>query len=299
MRLTLSLCISAVLLFGAGTPAFAKQPATTPSVSVGPQYDTTHVYVAPGDVDAFVRSFTATFGGQSTHQVVATVTPTPSSTTSQLVQTPAGTVSLFGFKTPVPAPFGDERTGYLVTDMAQAIKAARAAGAEVLVEPFKDPIGLDAVIAWPGGVNMQLYWHDTAPHYAPLETVPENRVYVSRDRADAFVKAFVSFAHGTVEHDDRNADGALIGRPRDTFRSIALHSGFGEMQVLVTDGHLPWPYGHEMTGYAVKDLDATLARAKAAGVQVLVPEVTTRTRRSAVLQFPGGYIAEIHAATQS
>ena len=64
-------------------------------------------------------------------QVVVTVTPTPSSTTSQLIQTPVGTVSLFGFKTPIPYPFGAERTGYLVADMDAAIKAARAAGADI------------------------------------------------------------------------------------------------------------------------------------------------------------------------
>ena len=74
------------------------------NVAVGAQYDTTHVYVAPSDVNAFVASFLGTFGGKSTNQVVARVTPTPSSTTSQLLQTPVGTVSLFGFKTPIPAP---------------------------------------------------------------------------------------------------------------------------------------------------------------------------------------------------
>src|ERR1700755_8103 len=132
-----------------------------PVVCVGSQYDTTHVYAAPDDVDKFVASFTATFGGQSTKQVVATVTPTPSSTTSQLIQTPAGTVSLFGFKTPIPYPFGAERTGYLVTDLDVAIKSAKSAGADVLGTPFPDPIGRDAVIQWPGGLNMQLYWHTT------------------------------------------------------------------------------------------------------------------------------------------
>lgn len=74
------------------------------NVAIGPQYDTTHVYVAPSDVNAFVASFLGTFGGKSTNQVIATVTPTSSSTTSQLLQTPVGTVSLFGFKTPIPAP---------------------------------------------------------------------------------------------------------------------------------------------------------------------------------------------------
>ena len=41
----------------------------TPDVAVGPQYDTTHVYVVPEDVDKFVASFLSTFGGQSTKQV--------------------------------------------------------------------------------------------------------------------------------------------------------------------------------------------------------------------------------------
>src|SRR5258708_6091670 len=157
----------------------AQANEALPDVSVGPQYGTTHVYVVPEDIDRFVASFLATFGGQSTKQVVATVTPTPSRTTSQLLQTPVGTVSLFGFKTPVPYPFGAERTGYLVTDMDEAIKTAKASGAHVLVATFPDPIGLDAVIQWPGGVNMPLHWHTTKPSYAAFETIPENRVYVS------------------------------------------------------------------------------------------------------------------------
>src|SRR6476661_8170541 len=137
----------ASLLSGASA-AVAKDAArqSASQVGVGAQYDTTHVYVAPEDVDKFATSFLATFGGKSTKQVVATVTPTPSSTTSQLLQTPVGTVSLFGFKTPVPYPFGAERTGYLVTDLDEAIKTAKASGADVLVTTFPDPIGRDAVI---------------------------------------------------------------------------------------------------------------------------------------------------------
>src|ERR1700761_8008962 len=130
----------ASLLFAASLvmplAAHARDAGAGSVYGVGAQYDTTHVYVAPEDVDKFVSSFLATFGGQSTEQVVGTVTPTPSSTTFQLLQTPVGTVSLFGFKTPIPYPFGAERTGYLVTDIDVAVKAARAAGADVLVEPF-------------------------------------------------------------------------------------------------------------------------------------------------------------------
>jgi len=123
-----------------------------PNVAVGPQYDSTHVYVAPEDFDRFVSSFIATFGGTTSNQVVATVTPTPSSTISQLVLTPVGTLSVFGYKTPIPYPFGEERAGYLVTDMDRAIHAARSSGASVIVAPFDDPIGRDGhhPMAWWG-----------------------------------------------------------------------------------------------------------------------------------------------------
>ncbi len=264
---------------------------------VGPQYDTTHVYVRPEDFDGFVGSLLATFGGTATKQGVFTVTPTPSQTMSQLVLTPAGTLSVFGFKTPIPYPFGVERTGYLVTNLDAAVHAAQADGADVVVTPFNDPIGRDAVIQWPGGVNMQLYWHTTPPSYPALKTIPENRVYVSSDRASAFVHSFVAFSHGKVVSDDAHAPGVEIGRVADTYRRIRISSTFGVMAVLVTDGHLPYPYGHEMTGYDVANLADTLGKAKAAGVLVLAGPNTADKRDSAIVQFPGGYIAEIHSAS--
>lgn len=296
-----SLVLAAVLGIGAASlaavaPLEARTAQATPEVAVGSQYDTTHVYVDPTEVDRFVQSFLATFGGQSTKQVVATVTPTPSSTSSQLLQTPVGTVSLFGFKTPVPHPFGAERTGYLVKDMDAAIRAARAAGADVIVEAFPDPIGRDAVIQWPGGVNMQLYWHTTAPNYAAFQTVPENRVYVSKDRANAFIHSFLAFSHGKVVSDDARAPGVEIGRSSDTYRRVRIESTFGKMSVQVTDGHLPYPYGHELTGYEVTNLGDTLAKAKASGAKVLVEPYTADGRQVAMVAFPGNYVAEIHAA---
>ena len=181
-------------------------------VAVGPQYDSTHVYLAPADLDTFVTSFTATFGGQPSKKTVGNFLPVPSSAEQQYLGTAFGTLSIFAFQTPIPFPFGQERTGYLVTDMDQAIKAARSAGAEVIVEPFKDPIGIDAVIQWPGGVKMQLYWHFIPSTSPPLETIPDNRVYVSPDQADNFVKAFVRFSHGKVLADDPRADAGEIGR---------------------------------------------------------------------------------------
>jgi hypothetical protein len=264
---------------------------------VGAQYDTTHVYVQPEDFDKFVASLVATFGGTTTKQGVFTVTPTPSKTMSQLVLTPVGSVSVFGFKTPVPYPFGVERTGYLVTNLKDAVRAAQVDGADVLVTPFDDPIGKDAVVQWPGGVNMQLYWHTTPPSYPALQTVPENRVYVSPERAPAFVKSFLAFSHGKVVSDNAHAPGIEIGRVSDTYRRIRIVSVFGAMAVFVTDGHLPYPYGREMTGYEVPNLDGTLGKAKAAGVSVLVKPFSVDGRNSAMVQFPGGYIAEIHSAT--
>jgi hypothetical protein len=244
-----------------------------------------------------VTSLLATFGGTKTKQGVFTVTPTPSKTMSQLVLTPVGTLSVFGFTIPVPYPFGVERTGYLVTDFDAAVRAAQADGADVLVSPFNDPIGKDAVIQWPGGVNMQLYWHTTPPSYPALETIPENRVYVSPDRATAFVHAFLAFSHGRVVSDDVQAPGIEIGRASDTYRRIRLSSIFGAMAVSVTDGHLPYPYGLEMTGYEVANLADSLGKAKAAGVSVLAGPTTADKRNSAIVQFPGGYITEIHSAS--
>jgi predicted enzyme related to lactoylglutathione lyase len=298
-RFPIALLTAAVVLMSAADLTHgATPPSASPAVAVGPQYDTTHVYVAPADVDRFVASFLATFGGRSTKQVVATVTPTPSSTTSQLLQTPVGTVSLFGFKTPIPFPFGAERTGYLVTDIDVAIKAARAAGADVLVEPFPDPIGRDAVIRWPGGINMQIYWHTTKPSYAAFETIPENRVYVSPGRADAFTRDFLRFSQGRVVSDESHAPGVEVGRPNDSIRRIRIESVFGKTAVFVTDGHLPYPYGRELTGYEVANLKDTLAKATASGANILVEPFTSEDRTSAIVQFPGGYIAEIHASTK-
>ncbi len=294
MRSPSTRAVAILALAFAAVAVQARPPEALPKVAVGPQYDTTHVYVAPADVDKFVESFVATFGGQSTRQVVATVTPTPSSTTSQLVQTPVGTISVFGFQTPVPYPFGAERTGYLVTDIDVALKSARQAGADVVVAAFPDPIGRDAVIQWPGGVNMQLYWHTTKPAYAPFATIPENRVYISVDRAKAFVAAFLAFSHGKVVSDVADAPGAEIGRPGDSYRRIRIESTFGKLLAIVSDGHLPYPFGRELTGYEVADLDDTLAKARAAGVQVLREPEAQGERISAFVEFPGGYVAEIH-----
>jgi hypothetical protein len=290
-----SLAIASPLML-LDTPEMVHAATPTSTLAVAPQYDTTHVYVRPEDFDRFVSSVVATFGGTTSKQGVFTVTPTPSKTMSQLVLTPVGTLSVFGFKTPVPYPFGEERTGYLVTNLDQAVQAAQAAGADVIVRTFNDPIGKDAVIQWPGGVNMQLYWHTTPPSYASLRTVPENRVYVSPERVDPLMRSFLAFSHGKLISDDAHASGIEIGRPSETYRRIRISSKFGILTTIVSDGHLPYPYGREMTGYEVPNLADTLAKAKAAGVTVLAGPYSTDERNAAMVQFPGGYIAEIHSS---
>ncbi|MFF3513240.1 glyoxalase [Streptomyces sp. NPDC002573] len=295
----LPVALSAALLV---VPAAATSAETLPraglsapsEIAVGPQYDTTHVYVEPGKMAVFTASWKATFGGTNTAVTVTGVTPTPSRTKSRLIFSPVGTLSVFDFQTPVPYPFGAERTGWLLKDFDAGIRHARASGAHLLVSPFSDPIGRDAVIQFPGGINTQVYWHTTAPSYPPLATVPENRVYVSADAVDAYLRSYVRFTGGSVVSDNRRADAGDIGLPGKTYRRISLSSPFGKTLIMVTDGHLPYPFGREVTGYEVTHLADTLAKAKSSGAKVLWGPRSAAGHGSAIVQFPGGYIAEIH-----
>jgi hypothetical protein len=288
MRTASILAAGALLLFS----SVASEAG--PALSVGPQYDTAHVYVSPREIDRFVKSFVGTFGGTATKKQLVNITPTPSTTEWQAVTTPVGALSVFGFTTPYPWPFGIERNGFLVSDFDAAVKAARANGAGFLTAPFEDAIGRDAVIQWPGGVNMQIYWHTTPPHAPGLASIPENRVYVAPEQADAFIKAYLAFSQGKVIEDIRKAPGIEIGEPFNTFRRVLITSGFGKTLVLATDGQMPYPWGRETTGYEVKDLDATIWKAEALGVYVRVEPIEAHGRRSAFFEFPGGYVAEVH-----
>ncbi|MEU8760079.1 glyoxalase [Streptomyces sp. NPDC048659] len=300
-RRTLAMTLSALMVvgvLGGGAPSSAREEkavaVAAPSPAVGPQYDTTYVYVSPGSVDAFAASWGATFGGTHTAKVLTHVTPTPSTTESELVFSPVGTLSVFDFKTPVPFPFGAERTGWLVEDLDEAVRLARRAGAQLVVAPFDDPIGRDAIVQFPGGVNTQLYWHTTKPSYPPLESVPDNRVYLTPDSLGPFLASYGRFTGGRVVSDRRDADGGEIGRPGETYRRIALASPSGGTVVSVTDRHLPYPSGRETTGYRVEDLDMTLSKARAAGAQIVWGPYTGTARKNAMVRFPGDYIAELH-----
>ncbi len=120
---------------------------------------------------------------------------------------------------------------------------------------------------------------------------------MSADRADEFVRDFLCFSNGKVVSDDRRAPGIEIGRPAGSYRSILLESLFGKINVLVTDGHLPYPYGHELAGYEVAALSHILEKAQAAGARILVPPYSSRGRQASLIEFPGGYIAELHSST--
>ena len=64
MRMLNALGLAAILLVSpANADPRTSSSAGSPAVAVGPQYDSTHVYVAPEDLDRFVTSFLATFGG--------------------------------------------------------------------------------------------------------------------------------------------------------------------------------------------------------------------------------------------
>lgn len=147
---------------------------------------------------------------------------------------------------------------------------------------------------FPGGVDEQLYWHTTPPVYPALTSVPQNRIYLTAGVADAFLLSYAKFTSSRVVSDNRHADGTQIGLPGTTFRRITLTSGFGDATVIVTDGHLPYPFGRETTGYRVSDLADTLAKASAAGATVLWGPYRSPTLDSAIIEFPGGYIAEVH-----
>jgi hypothetical protein len=88
---TIKICFAlAILVAAVGTSLAVDETALAegPSLAVGPQYDTAHVYVALEDFDRFVESLIATFGGTKSQAAVINITPTPSETKWQAVFTP-------------------------------------------------------------------------------------------------------------------------------------------------------------------------------------------------------------------
>jgi hypothetical protein len=135
--------------------------------------------------------------------------------------------------------------------------------------------------------DMQLYWDTPPPSYPALKTIPENRVYVSPERADSFTCSFLEFSHGKVLKvlsDDPHTSFIEIRRASDTIGQIRITSRFGLLTVFVTDGHLAYLYGREMAEYEVANLGQTLKKAKAAGETVLVESYSFGDRRAAMAE---------------
>ena len=63
---TIKAVVLTIALIGTGAHTLIAKDKSADqgsSVAVGPQYGATHVYVAPSDLDNFVTSLIATFGG--------------------------------------------------------------------------------------------------------------------------------------------------------------------------------------------------------------------------------------------
>jgi len=266
-------------------------------VGVGAQYDAPHIYIQHGQEKAFVDSWLDTFGGTATDPLTLDVTPTPSETLSDIVVSPVGTLSVFDFSGGIPYPFGQESLGDMVSDFSPAVTAATRSGATVLVAPFNDPVGKDAIVQFPGGVDIQLWIHNVPADFSPLATIPDNRFYLDSAAAGPFIRDWLAFSHGHIAVDDGSANGAEIGLPGARYRKVLIDSAFGETLVIITNGQLPYPFGRDAMGYDVPDLSATLAKAKTAGAQVLWGPYREPGLATAIVEFPGGYICELHQGT--
>jgi hypothetical protein len=53
-----------------------------------------------------------------------------------------------------------------------------------------------------------------------------------------------------------------------------------------------------MTGYEVSSLTDTLAKTESLGVSILVQPYSSSGRTAAIVEFPGGYVAEIHEVSR-
>ena len=160
MRVSLLMVIATVAIATCGP---GRADDATATVAVAPQYGSTHVYVAPEEVDRFAGELPRDFW-RSKHQAgdchgdadaKQRHIPASSRLRSERCRSSAS-------RTPIPYPFGSERTGYLVTESIPRSKRL-APWRRRIGRTFRDPIGRDAVIQWPGGVNMQIYWHSPNP----------------------------------------------------------------------------------------------------------------------------------------
>jgi hypothetical protein len=141
---------------------------------------------------------------------------------------------------------------------------------------------------------------EVTPRYHTTGTLPSgaSRVYLDPAGARSFIRDYLAFNQGRIAVHNRHVDGAEIGLPGTTFGEVLLSSTSGTALVIITPGALPYPFGRENTGYAVTNLTATLARATGAGGHVLWGPSGSPALETAIVQFPGGRIAEFHQGPQ-
>lgn len=290
----LSLLLVAAVLSVNACSAASREDA---KIALGAAFRTFHVYAQSGTAAAFVDSWIATFGGHAQPPVNdIDLTPYPSKATAIMLSSPVAALSVYEFSTGIPYPFGSEVSGWGVTDVDQAVQQASAAHAHVLVAPFDDPLGRDAVIQFPAGAAVQL-WHlfELPPNlYPPLTTKPDLRMYVPESTMDQFLASYLAFTQGEKVSDDATADGAQIGLAGKTYHRVLATSDYGNTVIIGTDGQLPYPFGRESAGIAVESVAETVAKAKGRGATVLWGPHAGPDGHSVIVRFPGDYVVEIH-----
>lgn len=151
-----ALALPAFLLLAGGPAAHAESARAKGPLAIAPQYQTSIVYLAPEDFDNFVASLVATFGGTKLSRRMQQVSPTPSRALTQTVLTPVGDFSVRAFTGPIPYAFGTERVSFRVSDLDAAVASAKSHGIDIRVTNFPAPVGFDALVEWPGGLQMEL-----------------------------------------------------------------------------------------------------------------------------------------------
>ena len=131
----LTLLLAAVLMSAASALGVAREPATA-GFAMGPQHDTTHVYVPVAEFDEFIRGFVATFGGKASG---------------------CGRTTLIVTDGAPPWSYGHELTGYEVAVLKGTPARAQGGGVKLLV-PTDTVGGRSAAIApFPGGYIAELH----------------------------------------------------------------------------------------------------------------------------------------------
>ena len=290
---------TAVVTVSAGSADGTQDAAgrVTPVQAYGVAYDASHVYVQHGKLPEFIKSWEATFGGTNNPPAAFGITPTPSTALASIIHSPVGLLAAYDYQTPIPFPFGSEQTGFGVHGPDNAVRVARRVGATAPVAPWTGPVGREAVVRFPGGFSSQVWEQFDMSGFTPLTTQPEFRVYLSEDTVNAFLASYLPFTGGKVVSDVRAADGGEIGAPGTTYHRVRIKTPFGDTVVLANQGDWNYPYGRDTTGYTVTDVAGTIAKATASGATVRSGPYRSKDRTSVLLEFPGGYLAEVHDGT--